>query len=53
MSERFLTNFMADLPHQGWYLYSQNQLGEKVALTNTTSLIEKCQNRSRISFFLP
>ena len=53
MSERFLTNFMADLPHQGGYVCAQNQLGKKVPLANTTCLIEECQNRSRISVFLP
>ena len=53
MSERFLTNFMADLPHQGGYVSAQNQLGKKVPLANTTCLIEECQNRSRISVFLP
>ena len=42
MSERFLTNFMADLPHQGRYACAQNQLGKKVPLANTTCLIEEC-----------
>ena len=53
MSESFLTNFMADLPHQGGYVCAQNQLGKKVPLAHTTCLIEECQNRSRISVSLP
>ena len=50
MSESFLTNFMADLPHQGGYVCAQNQLGKKVPLANTTCLIEECQNIADISF---
>jgi len=45
MSEGFLTNFMADLPHHGGYVCAQNQLGKKVPLAHTTRLIEECQNR--------
>ena len=29
---------MEDLPHQGGYVYAQNQLGKKVPLANTTCL---------------